>query len=196
MPPLTRRRSTPLPNPRHLRSHTRYSWLPARRAIPSFGATCFRSKPYCSAARGSRLSPLRYEFLDALEDWLFWLQLFLERRLVWTPKVTSQFFVPGCQTTAEARLKAHTAAYSYFDVQRSALLLERDMEPSDVEMWHDLYRHNREILPKAYAEAHKQLSETSPASTSRKSKRFGCASPARPNPRGFYKSSNATPSRI
>ena len=64
--------------------------------------------------------------LDALEDWLFWLQLFLGRSLVWTTAVTSQFFVPDDQSShARARIAQHEDASGYFSLQRDALLAER-----------------------------------------------------------------------
>ena len=64
--------------------------------------------------------------LDALEDWLFWLYLFLERRLVWTPEITSRFFVPP-HHSSDSRVQAHNEAYDYFDVQRSAFLKTRGL---------------------------------------------------------------------
>ena len=66
--------------------------------------------------------------LDALEDWLFWLSIFLEKRLVWTPKITSRFFVPGDDEAKAHRLKSHEAARHHFEVQRNALTKERDLD--------------------------------------------------------------------
>lgn len=68
--------------------------------------------------------------LDALEDWLFWLSVFLERKLVWTPNITSRFFVPSGQT-GDDRLDSHYEAQQYFDVQKNALLRERGVQNID-----------------------------------------------------------------
>lgn len=45
--------------------------------------------------------------LDALEDWLFWIQLLLEREIVGTAEVTSRYYLPAAQDAREERLAAH-----------------------------------------------------------------------------------------
>jgi glycosyltransferase involved in cell wall biosynthesis len=76
--------------------------------------------------RTNRLGRYRFdEKLDALEDWLFWMQVFLERPLVWTPELTSRFFIPADEADNKMRLESHSEAMSYFNIQRQALLDER-----------------------------------------------------------------------
>lgn len=65
--------------------------------------------------------------LDALEDWLFWLQLFIERKIVWTPTVTSRFYMPLVGSAIQdQRSQEHTDAYAYFSLQREGLFQERE----------------------------------------------------------------------
>lgn len=63
--------------------------------------------------------------LDALEDWLFWCEIFLEKKLVWTPEVTSRFYVPADLEIKKARLDTHRNADAAFKIQIDAFLLER-----------------------------------------------------------------------
>lgn len=65
--------------------------------------------------------------LDALEDWLFWIELFLERKLVWTTEVTSRFYILGDAEDEAARLKPHQEAEADFKIQVDGLLAERGL---------------------------------------------------------------------
>lgn len=65
--------------------------------------------------------------LDALEDWLFWIELFLERTIVWTPEVTSRFYILGDESDEYARLKPHKDAEPYFKIQVDGFLAERGL---------------------------------------------------------------------
>jgi glycosyltransferase involved in cell wall biosynthesis len=69
--------------------------------------------------------------LDALEDWLFWTHLFLERKLVWTPEITSRFFVPA-PTIRTKRDAAHAEARRYLKLQQNALCRERGLANLDL----------------------------------------------------------------
>nr|WP_295234128.1 glycosyltransferase family A protein [uncultured Brevundimonas sp.] len=65
--------------------------------------------------------------LDALEDWLFWIEIFLERKLVWTTEVTSRFYILGDAEDEAARLKPHQEAEADFKIQVDGLFAERGL---------------------------------------------------------------------
>jgi glycosyltransferase involved in cell wall biosynthesis len=65
--------------------------------------------------------------LDALEDWLFWTEIFLERDLVWTPEITSRFYVPASKAVRKRRLKSHRDAERDYSMQAEALFAERGL---------------------------------------------------------------------
>lgn len=65
--------------------------------------------------------------LDALEDWLFWIELLLERKLVWTPEITSRFYILGDESGELARIQPHIDAEPHFKIQADGLLAERGL---------------------------------------------------------------------
>lgn len=65
--------------------------------------------------------------LDALEDWLFWTEIFLEKKLVWTPEITSRYYVPADPVQLERRRQAHIDAEGEYRLQMEGFLAERAM---------------------------------------------------------------------
>ncbi|MCX7310152.1 MAG: glycosyltransferase family A protein [Alphaproteobacteria bacterium] len=65
------------------------------------------------------------ESLDALEDWLFWIELLLETKVVWTPEITSRYFVPSDQAKLAQRREEHLAMEQNYIMQRDSFLTER-----------------------------------------------------------------------
>lgn len=86
--------------------------------------------------------------LDALEDWLFWQEIFLERKLVFTPAITSRYFVPASSAENKKRLQAHRDAENAFGIQANAFYTERG-----IWQWGAIVEHADSELRKAAEEA-------------------------------------------
>ena len=71
--------------------------------------------------RSARLSSDRFdENLDALEDWLFWMQMLIRCRVLLVGEVTSVFHVPP-RLENQKRLESHFEAEEYLNVQRNTI---------------------------------------------------------------------------